>query len=241
MMKTMAFERFLRPLWALCIAGCASSPGTSGETHFQCSATPDCKKHGPDLVCVEEKCVPEAVDNGRASGGAGSTSTGEPPRAAADISVGPGNGTCTAPHGVWTMPQDQRVYDYLRCNLASGCSPNEIVAVDGDAETQVTCNVSPTGDTYSINAHFAYQGSDITASGSIGSNGGDVQMTHYYRQSGVGLSGTCNLTIEPDQGAVALGRVWAYFTCPDFSDPSAAGGTDCSAEGAFLFERCDGG
>jgi hypothetical protein len=40
----------------LLVAGCASSVGSSGETHFLCSTTVDCERHGAQLICVAGVC-----------------------------------------------------------------------------------------------------------------------------------------------------------------------------------------
>ncbi|HVW27294.1 MAG TPA: hypothetical protein VHC69_18135 [Polyangiaceae bacterium] len=65
-MRKMVFENVLRAaaVGGLCVA-CASTPGTSGETHFLCAKTADCTPHASDLVCVEGECrhQPE-VDTG---------------------------------------------------------------------------------------------------------------------------------------------------------------------------------
>jgi hypothetical protein len=139
------------------------------------------------------------------------------------------------------MPLDTRVYENLNCNLDNDCAPDGVVAVDGDAETRVTCSVSAAGTVYNVNGTFRYHGDDISVSGQVADTGGTVQMTHYSTVSGTGLSGSCTLTMAPNRSAVAGGRVWAHFTCPKFTDPSSPGGMDCAAAGAFLFQKCSGG
>jgi hypothetical protein len=140
------------------------------------------------------------------------------------------------------MPLDQRVYDNLKCSLANeSCSPDGIVAVDGDDQTRVSCDITQSGTSYNVNGSFTFKGDDITVSGQIPETGGTVRMTHYFRDRGVGLNGSCTLSIVDNLGTVAPGRVWAHFTCPAFTDPGAAGGMDCAAEGSFLFQKCGGG
>ena len=229
--RARVLERFLGAFWLVWVAGCSTSAGTSGETHFQCSATPECAKHGDGLVCVKGECV-EGI-------GPFPPRNAPPPQAAAYITVAPGSGPCNATHGLLVVPQDQRVYDALNCNLTTGCSPDEWVAIDGDPETLVTCEVSDlSGDEFVIVAHVSYAGDYLNIAGTINTLGGEALMKHYYRNSGTELEGRCSLTIAANQGAVAAGRVWVQFACPVFNDPTSRGGMECSAEGAFLFERC---
>ena len=167
-----------------------------------------------------------------------------PPEAAAYITVFPAQaGTCSTnnTHGLLTMPLDQRVYDNLNCNLNNGCKPDGIVAVDGDTNTLISCSVSPTGDVFAVSANFQYQNNSISFSGQLAQNGGTVTMNHYYVERGIGFSGSCKIDILQNQGAIAGGKIWARFRCDDFKVGGAVGGGDCAAEGAFLFQRCEGG
>lgn len=163
------------------------------------------------------------------------------PEAAAHIVVAAGSGTCSAAHGVLAFPQDSRVFDRLACNLESGCDPADFVVTDGEDDGAVTCSVQGAGSGFNVNASVASQGSNLQLSGNVSSTGGTVRITHFYRESGVSLSGDCTLTIARGRGTVSAGRLWAPFTCATLTDPSSAGATDCKAEGAVLFQKCDDG
>ena len=80
---TMASRGMCWAAAAAFLLGCASSGGASGETHFVCTATPDCSVHGAGYTCVHGTC--RSLD-----GGAGAT-------ADASMSSGPmGGGTSAA-------------------------------------------------------------------------------------------------------------------------------------------------
>jgi hypothetical protein len=170
----------------------------------------------------------------------------EPPEAAAHITVTPNpSGTLcniNVAHGLLTIPNDPSVYDNLNCDLADGCAPDLVTAVNRIPDPQISCTVARTGSAYNISAFLKFPpGDTLTVSGQIAGEGGLALMTHRFSGSGVTLNGQCTLTIEPNRGAIGPGRIWAHFTCPNFTDPSAPGGTDCAAEGAFLFDHCEGG
>jgi len=68
-MRTDSALRLLSILAITVLAAlaCNSSGGASGETHFICSATPDCLQHGADLVCIGGVCTEAASTNDRRS------------------------------------------------------------------------------------------------------------------------------------------------------------------------------
>ena len=77
MTKKTTSERFYLPgLLAAFFLSCAGSPGSSGETHFLCSTTPDCEKRELGLVCVEGECR-QPGDGGAEPGTGPGGSTGK--------------------------------------------------------------------------------------------------------------------------------------------------------------------
>jgi hypothetical protein len=161
-------------------------------------------------------------------------------RAAIEITVSPGEGTCNATHGVLAIPQDARTHDALACDLSTGCNPGEFVAVDGEPGTDIRCTITSVGDEYSVRATVSYEQSNLAASGTISKTGGTLAMNHFSVVTGTTLQGECTITIQPNRGAVKPGALWAQFDCPSFIDPGAAGGMSCAAQGMLLFEHCDG-
>ncbi|HVU04499.1 MAG TPA: hypothetical protein VHE30_22230 [Polyangiaceae bacterium] len=59
---------------AVGLLGCASNTGTSGETHFLCGNTDECRAHGSNLVCAQGECVDERSIGAGGSGGGTATS-----------------------------------------------------------------------------------------------------------------------------------------------------------------------
>lgn len=166
-----------------------------------------------------------------------------PPEAAAYITVStaPG-GSCNATHGLRAFPQDSRVFDNLNCSLTSpGCAPDGLVVVEGDSNTRVICNVSPSGNSFSFSGTVRQNNDQVAFVGTVTKEGGTVALDHYSTETNVALAGDCTITMLQNRGALAAGRIWAHFTCPDITDRGAAGGLDCAAEGAFLFQKCGGG
>jgi hypothetical protein len=47
----------------------------------------------------------------------------------------------------------------------------------------------------------------------------------------------CDVHIEPNNGQIIPGAIWAAFECDAFGDPSM-GESGCTATGKFLFENC---
>jgi hypothetical protein len=167
----------------------------------------------------------------------------EPAEGALTISVSPAQGAhCNGQHGQLLMPQNTLVQDRLNCDLSqSGCNPGEYVAVDGDSDTNVSCNVTKSASGFSIQASMAIGGNNVSFSGALSPTGGDVTMTHRSVNTQINLSGQCTITIAPNHGAIDGGKIWAQYTCPNVSEPGSASGDQCVASGAFIFERCGGG
>ena len=170
----------------------------------------------------------------------------EPTEAAAHITVTQPSedGTCNinVVHGLLTIPADPTVHDNLNCDLTTGCDPALVTAVNRIPDPQISCTVARSGNLYNVSGSIKMPPGDyLNVSGQIRAEGGTVEMTHRHYRTNATLSGQCTLTIEPNRGAIGPGRIWAHFTCPDFTDTSAPGGGDCAAEGVFLFDHCEGG
>jgi hypothetical protein len=166
----------------------------------------------------------------------------EPARAAAYITVSPGSGSCSASHGELTWPaSESRAVEQLDCSLEQkSCNPGEYETVDGDTDASVICSVTPNGDKFTVNLNVSRTGSSLSFSGSLDKTGGSLQLQHYSNVTSTTVTGACNIVIEANKSTVKAGAIWAHFDCPAIRDPGAAGGSDCAAAGAFIFEKCGG-
>jgi hypothetical protein len=162
------------------------------------------------------------------------------------ISPSPGQ-TCRHTNAQLSMPaaQNAGVFgELLGCNLSTGCRPDEFVVVDRDRGTTIACNVSPVGDNFNVNITMNVEGSpnmQFQANGQLTKTGGmlAINETNSAAQGG-GSDYACLVSIQPNAGVVAKGKIWAQFTCTAFRDPNDLGDTGCTMEGAFLFENCGG-
>lgn len=252
-MRTMVFENVLRAavVGGLCVA-CASTPGTSGETHFLCAKTADCTPHASDLVCVEGECQrqPEG-DTGTPVATKSPTpdaaQNDSPAQGAVTVQVTPTAGnTCKYTNGRVGIPSDRNasVVSELFCDPSMGCKPDEYVVQNGQPDTTLTCRVHPSDGKFDVSAALNVDGSAtgtvsmaFQINGTVDASGGTVAVTESNSVAGGGGSDTaCTMTITPTSGFIRAGAIWGAVTCSNLADGDS---TACTLDGQFLFEGCD--
>jgi hypothetical protein len=166
----------------------------------------------------------------------------DPPQGAVQIAVTPATGgSCGAAHGLLLIPDDHAVSENLVCDLDDPtCKPGKVAAVDGEDGATVDCSVTSVGSDYAVLAAITRKGDALSLSGVISASGGTIAITHFVASTQTNLRGDCDLDIRANHGVVAPGKLWGSFSCPFLTDPSAAGGMDCSARGSVVFEKCLG-
>jgi hypothetical protein len=139
--------------------------------------------------------------------------------------------------------QNTSVYGALTgCNLGSGCKPDEFVVVDRDRGTNIACSVSPAGGLFNVSISMNVEGPpsmQFQANGQLMPNGGTLAINETNSEAhGGGSDGACEVSIQPNTGVIAKGKIWAQFQCTMFRDPNDLSDTGCTVRGAFLFENC---
>jgi hypothetical protein len=171
-----------------------------------------------------------------------------PVQGAVSLKISPTPGqTCQHTNGQLSAPAAQNAgvfSELLGCDLSQGCKPDEFVVVDRDRNTDIICNVTPNGDNFTVAIQMNVASSpsmQFGVNGTINATGGTVSISENNSVAGGGgTDSTCILTIAPNHGVVAKGKIWAQFECTMFRDPNNLGDTGCTVQGAFLFENCGG-
>ena len=172
-----------------------------------------------------------------------------PAQGAVTLSISPTSGfTCNHTNGTLSVPfaQNASVSGTLGtgCNLSAGCKPDEYVVVDRDRGTNISCSISPGGMGYNVSISMNVEGSpsmQFQANGQLGPNGGQLAINETNSEAhGGGSDQACQVSIQPNVGVIAKGKIWAQFQCTMFRDPSDLSDTGCTVTGAFLFENCGG-
>jgi hypothetical protein len=177
---------------------------------------------------------------GRSPGGASST---PPAHGAVAEFIQPtagGNG-CQASAAEFTAPPNadpvSGTHASLYCDLSAGtgCAPTSNEVVDGNQDASVTCTVTGSGP-FNVSASIAQGDVVFSVSGTMTATGGKAFVSSSHAQQHL-QDAQCDITIEPNQGQIKSGAVWAAFNCQNFGDIST-GSTGCTATGKFIFENC---
>ncbi|HVW23934.1 MAG TPA: hypothetical protein VHC69_01095 [Polyangiaceae bacterium] len=161
----------------------------------------------------------------------------------------PAGKVCTTTNGRFGIPSkyNSSVLAELNCDLSMGCHPDDYVVVDRDTGSSVTCSVSGSSGSYSVQLSLIVDGSNVvdgvsmnfSLSGTLTDTGGTVAINESNSVAvGGGSETDCTVTIAPPKGLIAKGKVWGSFDCPNFRDQSNIGDTGCDVSGQFLFENC---
>jgi hypothetical protein len=189
-----------------------------------------------------------AANTGGANNGAGGKGVAPPAQGAVTLSISPTAGqVCNHTNSQLSMPaaQNASVFGELTgCNLSTGCRPDEFVVVDRDRGTNISCSVSPVGGNFDVLIAMNVEGSpsmQFQANGQLMPNGGTLSINETNSEArGGGSDSACMVSIQPNTGVIAKGKIWAQFQCTAFRDPNDLSDTGCTVTGAFLFENCDG-
>lgn len=171
-----------------------------------------------------------------------------PAQGAVTLSISPTPGqACNHTSPQLSMPAAQNTSVFgalLGCNLQTGCKPDEFVVVDRDRGTNISCTISPSGGNYNVNILMNVDGSpsmQFGVNGTLMANGGTIAINETNSEArGGGSDPACQVSIQPNTGVIAKGKIWAQFQCTAFRDPSDLSDTGCTVKGAFLFENCAG-
>lgn len=226
--------------FALCLAvvgatGCSSrsEPGRGGSA--SCETDFDCRSIAWNATCVSGSCQPSRL-------GIGGDPASPPAQGAVVESIAPTPGAttrCQASTAPFSAPANSDpvsgTFQTLNCDLTvPGCKPNANVLVDGD-NSSVQCTVSGS-DSFNVSATLSSSSVGFSVQGTLTAAGGNAFVTSSHDQHNLQDS-TCDITIEPNQGEIKPGAIWATFNCTAFGDIST-GESSCTATGKFLFENC---
>ena len=113
--------------------------------------------------------------------------------------------------------------------------------VDGENFARIKCRVSGSG-TFGLSLSAETRATVFSVEGS--SAGGSGTATIGVAAPGtsgeklVSEAGGCQLGLERPPFQVAAGNIWATFDCPSLTSPNQPG-SQCRAQGEFVFENCD--
>jgi hypothetical protein len=248
-------------------AGCSSTPGTSGETHFVCQATPDCEHLGDRYTCAKGVCT-QTVASGSAGGSGGGTTIDNGGSAAGRN----GGSSGTAVEGTWDVVGTQ--YSGTPTSLVVMISPSQlsITALNGFLTVVGQGDrFSVTIDAPSVRSHRSPGSSPVPFDAvrtPIAGSAGDIPLplfgnwqVHDAESRGCGatvttttLAGSCGNTghLPPWMPDIAFGTVTATRTRTldslfgDFGGDwslTTSGGATCSVrfEGSTMSSQCSGG
>jgi hypothetical protein len=138
------------------------------------------------------------------------------------------------------------VEDELGCDVASGCKPDQYVAVDGRDGVTIACKVTSAGaDQFNVSLTIASPAIRFQVNGIVGKTGGEVRISENVGSANLTNPSETPCTLQIVQnangtfGQIKEGAVWARYICPRFRDPNSAGNGVCATDGAFIFENCD--